>query len=258
VKLLVIDIETTGLNIDSDSIIEIGAALVDTDTKEIELVFDKVVKDKYWDSKFHKDAWIFTKSNLTFEDVEKADSLDVYFDELQKLFLAYDTVAFNLSFDYRFLTRNGFNFSKTKCLMEAVKNYVVFKNENDRSVKPSVEEIYNHFLVEDGSPIYVEEHRAGPDAVDEAKIMLHMIKLKGTNDYVRKVVSKTAKPKDKPKFKITKKYDIVDVNTEFPFGKHKGIVFSEVVKKDIGYLRWCLKNVNGLTLTDGALLLLEN
>ncbi len=76
-KLLVIDIETTGLDINSDAIIEIGAALVDTETGEINLVFDKPVKGKYWDSKLHKDAWIFSKSNLTIKDITKPVILNV-------------------------------------------------------------------------------------------------------------------------------------------------------------------------------------
>lgn len=251
-KLLVIDIETTGLEAGSDSIVEIGAALADAKTGEIEVVFDKVVKDDKWNPSLHKKAWIFENSDLKFEDVEKAEHLSTYFDELQNLFSTYDTVAFNLKFDEKFLTERGFKFNKSKCLMESVKNYVVFKNENDRSVKPSVEEIYNHFLVDKEQPAYVEQHRAASDAVDEAKIMLHMIKLKASGDYVRKVVSKTAKPKEKPKYKINKVYDIVDVDSEFPFGKHKGVVFSEVVKKDKNYLKWCVDNVGGLTLSEAA------
>lgn len=55
-KLLVVDTETTGLDITSDAIIEIGAALVDTETGEIKLVFDKPIRDKYWNPKLHKDA----------------------------------------------------------------------------------------------------------------------------------------------------------------------------------------------------------
>lgn len=256
-KLLVVDIETTGLDINSDAIIEIGAALVDTETGEINLVFDKPVKGKFWDPKLHKDAWIFGKSNLTFKDVEEAQPLEVYFDELQALITEYNTVAFNLSFDKRFLTRDGFTFNKTKCLMESVKKYVVFKNENDRTVKPSVEEIYNYFLVEDDNK-YVEQHRAGSDAIDEAKIMLHMIKLNTSGDFIRKIVSKTPKAKDNTKPKFTKKYEIIDANSEFPFGKYKGSIFSDIVKKDKRYLTWCLENVNGLTLTDEAKVLLAN
>ena len=256
-KILVVDIETTGLDITSDAIIEIGAALVDTETEEIKLVFDKPVKDRFWNPNLHKDAWVFGKSNLTFKDVDEAQSIETYFDELQALFTEYNTVAFNLSFDSRFLTRDGFTFNKTKCLMESVKKYVVFKNENDRTVKPSVEEIYNHFLVE-GDVKYIEQHRAGSDAVDEAKIMLHMIKLNITDDYVRKVVAKTSKSKDIKKPKFTKKYDIIDVTSEFPFGKHKGLIFQDIVKKDKRYLIWCIENVNGLVLTNEAKVLLAN
>jgi DNA polymerase III epsilon subunit-like protein len=256
-KLLVIDIETTGLEPKNDSIVEIGAALADAKTGEIEIVFDRVVRDDNWNPSIHKDAWIFKNSDLKFEDVDNAEPLSSYFDELQNLISTYDTVAFNLKFDEKFLVERGFKFNKSKCLMEAVKNYVVFENEKGRAVKPSVEELYNHFLVGKNEPIYVECHRGASDAVDEAKIMLHMIKLKADKEYTKKVVSKTAKPKEKKQYKINKVYDVVDVNSEFPFGKHKGVIFSEIVKKDIGYLRWCLDNVNGLSLTDAAKLLLE-
>jgi hypothetical protein len=44
-------------------------------------------------------------------------------------------------------------------------------------LKPSVEEIYNQFFMKKGQ-VYIEEHRAGADALDEGKILLHMVKLK--------------------------------------------------------------------------------
>jgi DNA polymerase III alpha subunit (gram-positive type) len=251
-KLLVIDIETTGLEVKSDAIVEIGAALVDAKTKEIEVVFDKVVKDDKWNPSLHKNSWVFENSDLNFEDVEKAEPLSKYFDEIQGLLSTYDTVAFNLKFDEKFLTDRGFKFNKSKCLMESVKNYVVFENKNGRNVKPSVEEIYNYFLVGENEEVYIEKHRAASDAVDEAKIMLYMIDLKADKNYTKKVAKKSDKVKEKPKFKIKKTYDIVDVNSEFPFGKHKGVIFSNIVKKDKKYLQWCLENVGGLTLTEEA------
>jgi hypothetical protein len=71
-KLLVVDIETTGFFVNSDAIVEIGIALVDTVTKEIELVFDNVIKHDKFNSNKHKNAWIFQNTTLTVEDVEKA------------------------------------------------------------------------------------------------------------------------------------------------------------------------------------------
>jgi hypothetical protein len=37
-------------------------------------------------------------------------------------------------------------------------------------LKPSVEEIYNQFFMK--GQVYIEEHRAGADALDEGKILL--------------------------------------------------------------------------------------
>jgi len=63
-KIIVLDIETTGFNRYSDAIVEVGMVLVDTNTKEITHLFDKVVKDKLFDEVKHKDAWIFSNSTL--------------------------------------------------------------------------------------------------------------------------------------------------------------------------------------------------
>ncbi len=256
-KLLVIDIETTGLDVETDAIVEIGAALADTDTKEIEVVFDKIIKDETWKPAIHKNAWIFQNSDLKPEQIESAPTLKEVFDELQELITKYDTVAFNLKFDERFLTKRGFVFNKSKCLMEAVKNYVVFKNETGRSVKPSVEEIYNHFLVGKDEAKYVESHRAANDAVDEAKIMFHMIKLKADKNHVKQIARKTPKPKEKPDYSKFKRQMILDVDTEMTFGKYKGSKFSDVVDKDKRYLLWCKENIGGFGLTEAANALLS-
>jgi hypothetical protein len=79
-----------------------------------------------------------------------------------------------------------------------------------------------------------------------------MIKLKADKSYERKVELKTPKTKEKPEFKIKKQYNEVDVDSVLPFGKYKGEIFSDVIKKDKNYLQWCLENVTGLKLTENA------
>lgn len=175
-KILVVDIETTGFW-PSDAIVEIGISLVDTNTKEITLVFDKVVKDSKFIKWRHKDAWIFQNTTLTVEDVERANPLTSYFDELQDLFDRYQMTAYNKSFDLRFLRACGFKIRDTRCLMKTASIYSSFKDKNGRKKRPSVEEIYNQFFMKDGE-VYIEEHRAGADSIDESKILLHMVKLK--------------------------------------------------------------------------------
>ena len=50
-KILVLDIETTGFSEKLDAIVEIGMVLTDTDTKKYKIVFNSVIKDKNFDQK---------------------------------------------------------------------------------------------------------------------------------------------------------------------------------------------------------------
>lgn len=175
-KILVVDIETTGFY-PSDAIVEIGITLVDTKTKKSKLVFDEVIKEDKFSKRKHKNAWIFQNTTLTVEDVEKAKSLEHYRPKLQKLFDQYCMTAYNKSFDLRFLRKAGFEIKDIKCLMKGATEHSKLKDKNGRVKKPSVEEIYNQFF-RTKKNIYYEEHRAGADSLDEAKILLHMVKLK--------------------------------------------------------------------------------
>lgn len=176
-EILVVDIETTGFYAKSDAIVEIGIALVNTSTRDIKLVFDKVVRDTKFTRWMHKNAWIFKNTTLTVDDVEDADLLDNYHSEIQQLFDKYPVTAYNKSFDLRFLRNNGFVINDVRCLMKTATKYSTFKDKNGRVKKPSVEEIYNQFFMTPDN-VYVESHRAGQDVVDESKILLHMVDLK--------------------------------------------------------------------------------
>lgn len=241
-KLLVVDIETTGFYVHSDAIVEIGIALVDTVTKEIELVFDNVIKHDKFNSKTHKNAWIFKNTTLTVEDVENAKCLNTYKEEIQGLFDKYKMTAYNKAFDLRFLKEAGFKMSDVKCLMHTATQYSEYKDKNGKTKKPSVEEIYNQFFMKSGD-IYVEEHRAGADAKDEAKIMLHMVGLKG---------SKPMLIEDKKKDKPTKTYKPLDVDDVISFGKNKGKTVAEVAGLTPNYLKWCEKEIPNFSLTPNA------
>jgi len=190
-KLLVVDIETSGFVKHLDVIVEIGIALVDTETKEIKLVFDKLVKDEVWNYKKHKNAWIFKNSSLKPEDVESAESIEVYRDEIQALFDKYQMTAYNKTFDIGFLSRAGFEMNSVKCLMVTAKKYSKLLTKSGGKKTPSVEEIYNQFFInENNSPVYVEEHRGGADAIDEAKILLHMVELKTRHKLISEAINK--------------------------------------------------------------------
>ena len=174
-KILVLDIETTGFITTTDAVVEIGMVVVDTDTRKIRTVFNKVVKDKVFDKAKHENAWIFQNSNLTVKEVENAKTLSEYMPKIQKLLDKHPVTAFNKAFDLRFLKDRGFTFTDIKCLMHSSAPHCKLKNKIGGKKNPSVQEAYDIFFPKNK---YMEKHRGADDAKHEAKIMLHLCDLK--------------------------------------------------------------------------------
>lgn len=236
-KILVVDIETTGFEVKNDAIVEIGIVLVDTTTKEFEVVFDEPIQHK---GKFklgrHRDSWIFQNTTLTVDDVINAKPLDFYHERIQNLFDTYQMTVYNKSFDVRFLTSAGFKLNHIKCLMKTARKYSKYRFPNGKIKTPSVEEIYKQFFLTE-SETYFEKHRAGSDAIDEAKILLHMVQLKENPTKIKEeitVIQHGEKKKTKNGLKMS---DTLN------FGKYKGYVLSDVVTLDKPYLKWCMFNI---------------
>lgn len=175
-EIIVLDIETTGLYRNSDAIVEIGMVLVDTDKKTIKPIFDNVVNHDKFDKYKHKNAWIFSHSNLTVEDVINAKSLEEYRPTIQSYLDTYPMTAFNMKFDTSFLEENGFSLKKTKCLMESSKPFNKNRLANGARKTPNVEEIYHQFYPEEKD--FVEAHRGCDDAYREGKILLKLCEFK--------------------------------------------------------------------------------
>lgn len=175
-QIAVLDIETTGFATQKDAIVEIGISLVDTKTKEIKLIFDKLVLDSVFSPYFHKKAWIFENSDLTIDDILNAPELDDLRDELQEIFDKYPITAFNKGFDLRFLRDRGFIINDIKCLMKSCKEYKLVYNHTGK-VKPSpaVEEAYQVLFPDED---YIEKHRGGDDSIHESKMLLKLCEIK--------------------------------------------------------------------------------
>jgi DNA polymerase III epsilon subunit-like protein len=240
-EILVVDLETTGFDSKTDLIVEIGIALVDTDTKEIKMVFDKPIKETGFDYETHKNSWIFENTTLTPEDIMSAKSIEEYFDEIQGLFDKYKMTAFNKTFDIRFLTRCGFKMDDVDCIMRSATKYSRYVKPDGKKKIPSVEEIYRQFFLTEE---YIEEHRAGQDALDEAKILLKLVELK--NDPTYEIPSPII-VEQKKKYTVT-----------FPFGKYKGKKVSDVIETDKQYILWATKNFPKFDLSPEIVELLMN
>lgn len=240
-EILVLDIETTGFYTTSDAIVEIGIALVNTKTNDVKLVFNNVVKDDKFNFDKHYNAWVFNNSSLTPEMVLNAKPFIEYKKEIQKLFDKYPMTAFNKSFDIRFMNNAGFKMNDIKCLMKSASKVVnETKKDGSRKSNISVVTAYNKFFMGDKKKIYTEEHRAGQDAIDESKILLHLVKLKETD--ATKIDNTESKKMTNYKNNTRLKLDF-DVDAKLNFGKFKGQLISKVIKVNPGYINWCIENI---------------
>ena len=229
-KLAIIDIETTGLNPHMDAIVEIGIVVADTETFETEVLFNKIVKDSNFNENMHSAAWIFSNSALTVKDVLADPPLSDFTPELQDIFSKYPITAFNKSFDLKFLRARNFICDDATCLLKMSWEYSDKLDKAGKKKRPSMEEIYNSFFGD-----YVEQHRALPDAIDEAKILLHIVKLKGNDGFID-IEEHTLNKKPATVEQIYEDYVI-------PFGKHKGMKIADLTTEDeVQYCEWVLEN----------------
>lgn len=171
--ILIVDVETTGLDESENQIVEIGIAQINLQTNRISMLVDCVVKPRYF-SYSDRNAWIFQNSTLTFNDVEQAwVSLDTLLPYLQYLFYTYRATAFNKQFDFKFLERLGLVIPQEQvpCLMETMTTVCNIKHDYYGVKWPSFSEAWAHYFSEGLEDL----HRAGPDAFNEAKLAVKMI-----------------------------------------------------------------------------------
>lgn len=172
-KLLIIDIETTGFVPQGNSIVEIGLVLCDSDTRETIPVFNQIVRDGEFDYEKHKNSWIFKNTDLTPEEVRSAKHIDEYREELQKLFDVYPLTAYNKKFDLSFMRARGFVINDTKDLMKTATDISHELTGNPKW--PSVEKIFALLFPDE---TYVEMHRGLNDALDEARLLYKFCDIK--------------------------------------------------------------------------------
>jgi len=174
-KVAVIDIETTGLDPKRDLILEIGIVELDLLTGETQVLFDSLVKESKFGEE-HRDAWIFSNSNLKFEDFENAPRFDNLKQKISELFNQYPITAFKKAFDLDFLKAREINIPKElPCIMLIVQKIlkIPYQYDSSRYKRPNVQEAWDFFFP---NKEYIEKHRAVDDAIHEAKILFELYK----------------------------------------------------------------------------------
>ena len=60
-----------------------------------------------------------------------------------------------------------------------------------------------------------------------------------------------------PEFSGLDRRTVLNLNDEMPFGKHKGVLVANLIEDEPQYMRWFVDNVLKYSLSDEALLLLN-
>ena len=169
-KIAVVDIETTGFLKQGGLIVEVGIVELNLETGEIKELYNELVcESKFSDA--NKDSWIFSNSNLKFEEVKLAKPLNI--EALQEIFNKYKATAFNKRFDFDFLSSRGLKIEELRCPMEILTDVCKIPGRYGKYKWPKVQEAWD-ILFKDKP--YIEAHRGYDDAEHEAKLVYYIHK----------------------------------------------------------------------------------
>lgn len=177
-KILVIDIETTGFTAKVGEIVEVGIVELDLETGSKEIIYDKVWMPNAPTSKLSK-SWIVQNDYMSIQDLVHGEDPDKELVEVQKIINRYPdgVTAFNRKFDVNFLKAYGINFTRLlPCPMLKATNIckIEKKGKYGGFKYPKVEEAYKFFYPDSQ---YQELHRGADDAFHEADIVMALHRL---------------------------------------------------------------------------------
>jgi DNA polymerase III epsilon subunit-like protein len=176
-KILILDIETTGFLQQGGKIVEIGIVELDLSNGNKKIIFDQVTHEKGITREEVESSWIVSNSTLTSEEIRHSKSLNVLKPEIQSIINSYKNgaTAFNNAFDFGFLEDRGIVFpKKLPCPMKLSTNICKLPSPRGVGYKwPKVEEAHLFFFGDIG---YVEQHRGADDAFYEADIVMELYK----------------------------------------------------------------------------------
>ncbi len=174
-KIIIVDIETTAFLQQGGKIVEIGIVELNLKNGVITKLFDSLVKEPGLDES-HKEGkfgWIFKNSDLKFEDLQDAPSLEELRPKIQNLFRKYYATAFNKKFDFDFLRNRGFMIRDLDCPMLVATDVCKLPGKFSLYKWPKVQEAYDFLF---GENDYIEKHRGCDDAIHEAQIVYELYK----------------------------------------------------------------------------------
>jgi len=175
-EIAVLDIETTGYSIKTDSIVDIGICGLNIITGKVRKIFQSYVRESRFLENKYKNAWVFENTKLDISKIVEAPSLNIIRKELVKIFTRFHVVAYNQKFDFSFLEDRGFKIPfQLKDPMIILTPILNIPHDYYGVKYPNVMEVWK-FLFPNNKMI--EPHEALQDSFMEAKIIFELIKRK--------------------------------------------------------------------------------
>jgi DNA polymerase III alpha subunit (gram-positive type) len=178
-KILVVDIETTGLKPETDFILEVGIVELDLETGDIEILYDAMVRENGMTDAHLKNSWLVKNGYMTEAEYQRAISFDVAKGKIQTIIdneIYSGATAYNKVFDFGFFKRAGI-VVKNELSCPMILSTDVCKIPNQYRAEqykwPKVEEAWAFFFPD--KP-YKELHRGADDAFHEAQIVFELYK----------------------------------------------------------------------------------
>lgn len=169
-KILVLDLETTGLDPLSSKIVEIGIVELDLTTGNIEPVFESLCHERPISASEVQNSWIVQNGYISLDEIRYSPEFNTLKPRIQGIIDSYPAgcTAYNSNFDLSFLITRGIKLAKL--LPDPMKlSTDICQLPGKYGYKwPKAEEAFNHFFpgIE-----YDEKHRGADDAYHEAMII---------------------------------------------------------------------------------------
>ena len=174
-KILVVDLETTGFLAQGGKIVECGIVSLDLASGLIEVIYDKVFNPGLTDDELNA-SWIVKNGYMTIDEIKSGCSIGDEIEAIQHIINSNDNglTAYNRGFDIPFMESVGLKFNKLlPCPMIACTDICRIPGSRGGFKWPKFEEAYFHFFPESG---YNEQHRAKDDASHEAMLIHKLFK----------------------------------------------------------------------------------
>lgn len=177
-KIAVVDLETTGFNVE-DCIIEVGVCELDLESGNTAKLLDMLTRDDHFSFEKHREAWVFKNTNIKPEDVAAATAWKNAARELTWIFDEYPVISYNCAFDLGLLrARQIVPKRELLCPMVMASPVLKIPGSYCEYKWPSMQEAWNHYFPGLG---YIEQHRAYDDALHEALLIREMYRV---GDYI--------------------------------------------------------------------------